>query len=157
MPEFSPLTRSEDDRRELIIWAVACAERVLPIFEAACPNDSRPRDGLAGALAFSRNELRIGQARSLAVACHAAAREATTPAAVAAARACGHAVAVAHMGSHARGLPIYGLKALALAHPDNPTLVSEEDSWQRSNLPVRFTEFIYPGGEIYGPKNLGRP
>jgi hypothetical protein len=35
--ELSPLTRSEDDRRELIVWAVACAERALPLFEQTSP------------------------------------------------------------------------------------------------------------------------
>lgn len=74
--ERSPLTRTEDDRRELIVWAVACAERVLPLFEEASPDDPRPREALAGAMAFSRGELRIGPVRKLAVACHAAAREA---------------------------------------------------------------------------------
>jgi hypothetical protein len=33
--ELSPLTRSEDDRRELVVWAVACSERALPLFEEA--------------------------------------------------------------------------------------------------------------------------
>jgi hypothetical protein len=28
------LTRSEDDRRVLAIWAADCAERTLPVFEA---------------------------------------------------------------------------------------------------------------------------
>lgn len=144
--QLSPLTRSEQDRRELIVWAVACAERLLPLFETVCPDDHRPRDGLEGAMAFARGELRIGLARGLAAACHAAARAAPTPAAVAAARACGHATAVAHMASHARGLPYYGLKAVALAYPDDPGAVEREDAWQRAHVPERFAEYVYPEG-----------
>jgi hypothetical protein len=109
----SPLTRSEDDRRELMVWAVACAERALPLFEEATRGDHRPREALAGAMAFARGELRIGALRRLAVACHAAAREARTPAPTAVARACGQAAAVAHMAAHARAVPSYVLKALA--------------------------------------------
>lgn len=144
--EPSPQTRSEDDRRELIAWAVACAERVLPLFERARPDDPRPREALAGAMSFARGEVRVGVARRLAVACHAAARDAAEPAATAAARACGHAVAVAHMGSHARGLPYYGLRAVALAHPGDPAPVDAEDAWQRAHLPERFVRFVYPEG-----------
>jgi hypothetical protein len=155
--EPSLLTRSEDDRRELIVWAVACAERVLPIFEAARPDDPRPRDALVGALEFSRNERRIGSARSLAVSCHAAARGATLPSAVAAARACGHAVAVAHMGSHARGVPLYALRAVALAHPGEPERVLVEDSWQRSHVPERFALYVYPAGATSDPAELDSP
>jgi len=64
--ERSPLTRSEDDRRVLIAWAVACAERALPLFEEAAPGDDRPREALAGAMAFARGEMRIGVVRQLA-------------------------------------------------------------------------------------------
>jgi hypothetical protein len=67
--ERAPLTRSEDDRRALIVWAVACAERALPLFEEACSGDHRPREALMGAMAFARGELRIGAVRQLAAAC----------------------------------------------------------------------------------------
>jgi len=144
--ELSPLTRSEDDRRELIVWAVACAERTLPLFEAASRSDQRPREALVGAMAFSRGELRIGAVRQLAVACHAAAREAQTPAATAAARACGQAAGVAHMAAHSRAVPSYVLKALALAHPDDPDVLEGERAWQRAHLPEGFTDFVDPAG-----------
>jgi hypothetical protein len=123
------LTLSEDDRRVLAVWAADCAERALPMFERQAPSDTRPRDALDGAHAFARGELRIGQARALAVAAHAAAREVADPAAVAAARATGHAVATAHMASHARGAPAYAAKAAALAAPDDPAAVANEVRW----------------------------
>ena len=86
------LTLSEDDRRVLAVWAADCAERALPMFERQAPSDSRPRDALEGARTFARGELRIGPARVLAVAAHAAAREVADPAAVAAARAGPHGI-----------------------------------------------------------------
>ena len=123
------LTLSEDDRRVLAVWAADCAERTLPLFEAQAPDDTRPRDAIDGARAFARGELRIGPARALAVAAHAAAREVGAPAAVAAARATGHAVAVAHMASHARGVA-YAAIAAGLAAPDDPDAVADEARWQ---------------------------
>ena len=108
------LTLSEDDRRAVAPWAADCAERVLSIFEAAAPGDSRPREAIAGLRAFARDELRIGPARALAAAAHAAARDVADPAAVAAARAAGQATAVAHMAAHARGV-VYAAVAAGLA------------------------------------------
>lgn len=51
------------------------------------------------------------------------------PAAAAAARATGHAAAVAHMGAHARGVPAYAAKAAGLAAPQNPTAAAGEVRW----------------------------
>jgi len=35
------------------------------------------------------------------------------------------------MAAHASGVPLYVLKALALAHPDDPHVLDNEDAWQR--------------------------
>jgi len=127
------LTLSEDDRRVLAVWAADCAERTLPLFEARAPGDTRPRDAIEGARAFARGELRIGPVRTLAVAAHAAAREVGEPAATAAARAAGHAAAVGHMASHARGVA-YAAIAAGLAAPDDPDAVVNEARWQQGHL-----------------------
>ena len=113
----------------LAVWAADCAERTLPLFEGRAPSDTRPREAIDGVRAFARGELRIGPARALAVAAHAAAREVGDPAAVAAARAAGHAVATAHMGSHARGVA-YAAKAAGLAAPGDPGVAAAEARWQ---------------------------
>jgi hypothetical protein len=124
------LTLEEDDRRVLAVWAADCAERTLPLFEAQAPGDTRPREAIQGARSFALGELRIGQARALAVAAHAAARDVGgDPAAVAAARAAGHAVATAHMAAHARGIA-YAAIAAGLAAPGDPTAVETEARWQ---------------------------
>lgn len=125
-----PLTLSEDDRRVLAVWAVDCAERALPLFEAGAPNDSRPRDAIAGLRAFARGQMRIGKVRALAAQAHAAAREIGDPAAVAAARAAGQAAAVAHMAAHARGAAAYAAMAFRSAVPGDPSAVADEVRWQ---------------------------
>lgn len=141
---FSALTRSEEDRRLLIIWAADCAERALYLFEAVQPDDDRPRKAVEGARARARGDVRIGEARKLAFAAHAAAREAVQPGAVAAARACGQAVAVAHMAGHARGAADYAAKAVSLVDPTDPESAQSEIAWQRENVPEKFLSFVYP-------------
>jgi hypothetical protein len=121
----APLTRAEGERRTLAPWVAACAERVLPVFEAAAPDDLRPRAAIEGIRAFGRGELRVGPARALAVAAHAAARSVRDPAASAAARSAGHACATAHMAAHARGVPAYASMAAGEA----------EMAWAIANLP----------------------
>lgn len=51
------------------------------------------------------------------------------PAAVATARAAGHAAAVAHMAAHARGAPAYAAMAVGLASPDHPGAAADEIRW----------------------------
>lgn len=108
------LTLSETDRRALIPWAADCAERVLFLFEAEASGDPRPRQALEGARAFARGCRKVGELRRLATGAHAAAREVVGEPATKAARACGHAAAVAHMASHALGAAAYGFLALQL-------------------------------------------
>jgi hypothetical protein len=129
----SPQTLSEADRRIVAVWAADCAERVLGLFEAEAPEDSRPRDAIARLRAFARGELGVEEARRRFVA-HAAAREVSAPAAVAAARAAGQAASMPHMGAHALGAAAYAAKAAGLAAPDRPEAVSEEIRWQLGRM-----------------------
>lgn len=118
--EPGTLTLSEDERRVLARWAAACAERALHLFETVSPEDHRPRAAIEGARSFAGGELRIAVARRLAAEAHAAARSMDDPAGVAAARAAGHAVAVAHMAAHAVGAPAYAIVALRRSQPEDP-------------------------------------
>jgi hypothetical protein len=129
----SPQTLSEADRRIVALWAADCAERVLGLFEAHASGDSRPRDAIARLRAFARGELGVMEARRQFGA-HAAAREVSAPAAVAAARAAGQAASVPHMGAHALGAAAYAAKAAGLAADDRPEAVSEEIRWQLRHL-----------------------
>jgi len=102
------------DRRAQAARVADCAERVLPYFEEAFPDDDRPRKAIEAARAWARGEIRVGEARTAALAAHAAARfAAERPAACAAARAAGHAAATAHMVGHAPHAAAYAKKAAA--------------------------------------------
>lgn len=137
----SDLTLPEHDRQELIRWTAACARRLLPVFSAERPDDPRPREALDGAVQFADGQLAVGKMRKLAFGCHAAAREASGDASTAVARACGQAVAVAHMAGHSRELARYTKKALA------GTELARELEWQRAHVPERFREYVYPNLE----------
>ncbi len=126
------------DHRLLVRWAASCAQRVLPIFEAELPADARPADAIAVALSWSKGEATVGQARTASIAAHAAARE-TNGAARFAARACGHAVATAHMADHELGAAYYSLLAL---QSKGPIRVRAELDWQLENLPKSLQDLV---------------
>ena len=123
--------------RLLAIWAADCAEHVLPLFNAKCPQDDRPRRAIETARAWSRGQATVDEAREAAFAAHAAARSASDPAAREAARAAGHAVATAHMADHELGAAAYAIKAVRLASTasDGLTAGERECRWQREQLP----------------------
>jgi len=127
-----PLSPAE--HRLLALWAAACAESVLPLYEAAA-SDGRPRNAIALARAWARGGLTFGAAREASLAAHAAAREASAaglgPAAVAAARAAGQAVATAHAADHSLGAALYALKAARAAG----RAVEAERAFQDASLP----------------------
>ncbi len=96
-PEPDGMTLSEEDRRLVGLWAADCAERVLPLFQAKAPSDTRPRQAVEGTRAFALGGRRAGQLRSLAWAAHAAAREVGDPVATAAARVAPYAAATPYI------------------------------------------------------------
>jgi hypothetical protein len=136
-PDRTDLTLPEQDRQELIRWAVACVERLLPVFTAERPEDLRLGDALDGARQFAVGQRGVGPMRELAFGCHAAAREATSAPATAVARACGQAVAVAHMAGHSREIERYTRKALT------GEKLAQELAWQRTHVPPRFRQYVY--------------
>lgn len=56
-------------RRVLHLWACDCAERVLPIFEACCPDDRRPREAIRVSRLYASG---LASEREMADATHAA-------------------------------------------------------------------------------------
>ena len=101
-----------ESHRILARWGADCGMRVLPIFECES-DDPRPRMAIEAALAWSRGEIKTGEAMKASLAAHAAAREASDPPAIAAARAAGQAAGAAHCADHCMGALLYALKALA--------------------------------------------
>lgn len=117
--------------RLLAAWAADCAERVLPLFERHGPDES-PGRAIATARLWAAEKIRVGEAQQAALAAHAAAREADHPAAIATARASGHAAATAHCADHSLGAAHYALKAVT-ANGGSP---EAELSWQIARLPA---------------------
>jgi hypothetical protein len=81
----------DKEHKLLALWVADCAEHVLLLFENHYPQDNRPRKAIAAARAWASNEMKMTAARKFALAAHAAARNATEPEAIAAARSAGHA------------------------------------------------------------------
>ena len=130
----SPQTLSEADRRLVAAWAADCAERALPLFEAEAPGDGRIRALIARTRAFARGEADTAVEIRRRFAGGVASGDRMAPAAAAAARAAGQAVAVCHMGAHALGAAGYAARAVALAHPDRPEAAADEIRWQLDNM-----------------------
>jgi hypothetical protein len=130
----SPQTLSEADRRRVAAWAADCAERVLEVFEAEAPDDERPRQLIARARAFARGELNTAEEIRRRFVGGVSANDVKAPAAAAAARAAGQAVAVCHMGAHALGAAAYAARAAGLANPHRPEVVEEEIRWQLKHM-----------------------
>lgn len=99
------------DHLEAAELALAEARSVLPIFEKAEPDDSRPRDALKALGLWMRGEATVPEVRAAAFAAQDAARETINLPARYAARACGQAAAVAHVIHHAPHAARYAAKA----------------------------------------------
>lgn len=136
-------TLQDADHRLLALWAAACAEHVLGLFEQAHPGDGRPRRAIQQARAWAHGEITMTHAREAAFAAHAAARE-VSGAAREAARAAGHAVAVAHMADHELGAAAYAIRAVrAAADPhDRDDEGRTECHWQREQLPAAIRDLV---------------
>jgi hypothetical protein len=152
------MTLSEEDLRLVGLWAADCAERVLPLFEAKAPTDTRPREAIEGIRAFARGGKRTARLRSLALAALAAAREVGDPVATAAARAAGLAASAAYMhpletldqAKHGLGPAVYGARAREFATADDPGVGDEEIRWaiEHASPAVREVVRRYP---VRGP------
>ena len=125
----------QTDHKVLAAWAMACAERVMPYFEAAFLDDQRPRRALETLQAWiDTGKFSMAIIRKVSLDAHAAAREVGEDSpARSAARAAGQAVATAHVRTHAPGAAAYALQAI---QRDTATeeAVAAERAWQRERL-----------------------
>lgn len=135
--------------RLLSTWAADCAERVLPLFEEES-SDDRPRKAIEVIRAWVRGEVSVGDAQKAAYATHAAAREAKSPAAIAAARAAGQAVATAHFADHSLVAANYALQAVEAASKSP----QEEYAWQVARLPEQVHDLAISGIERRFPQSI---
>jgi hypothetical protein len=126
------------DHKTLAVWAIDCAERVLPYFEEKYPEDHRPRNAIETLQTWINTGLfKMAVIRKASLAAHAAAREVgENNAARAAARAAGQAVATAHVPTHSIGSAIYALQAIYSATDSSEAdiAVAKERDWQYEHL-----------------------
>jgi hypothetical protein len=97
-------------------WCIAYARaHILPLYEKVYPGDARCAHALEAASEWLAGRVKLPYVKNIILnECHAAARACeATPAAQAAARACGQAAASIHTPTHALGLALYGALALA--------------------------------------------
>ncbi|MCF6744677.1 hypothetical protein E9529_10360 [Blastococcus sp. KM273128] len=129
-------TLTDADHHLLAVWAAACAEHVLGLFEAERPDDDRPRAAIEAARAWARGELAMMRARAAGGHAMGAARD-LRGAARHAAYAAGQAGAVAHVAAHDLGAAAYAIKAVRAAAPAGGGVAAglAECRWQREQLP----------------------
>ncbi len=136
-------TLTDSDHRLLAVWAAACAEHVLHLFESVQPADPRPRQAIEQTRAWVRGEITMSQARAAAGAANAAA-SALSGAARHAAYAAGQAAAVAHVAAHELGAAAYAIKAARAAAPrgEGERAGRLECRWQRDQLPAAIRDLV---------------
>ncbi len=136
-------TLTDANHHLLALWAAACAERVLHLFEQAHADDHRPRQALELTRAWVKGEIPMKQAHKAAFAANAAAKG-MPEAARFAALAAGQAVAVAHVAAHELGAAAYAIRAArasVAAHEQEET-GRKECQWQRDQLPDAIRELV---------------
>jgi len=136
-------TLTDADHRLLALWAAACAEHVLPLFEDAAPDDGRPRQAIEAARGWVRGEVPMMRARALGGHAMGAAR-ALRGGPRFAAYAAGQAACVAHVPEHDLGAAAYAIKAARAAVPtaESPQAGRRECLWQRDQLPGHLVHLV---------------
>jgi hypothetical protein len=131
---------SNADKKILAVWAIDCAERVLPYFEKKYPSDLRPRKAIAVLQDWIKTGVfKMSVIRKASLDSHAAAREVREDSpARSAARAAGQTVATAHVKTHSMGSAIYALQAIYRATDikDAEAAIEKEREWQYNHLIV---------------------
>ncbi len=124
------------DHKILALWAIGCAERVMPYFEEKYPEDNRPRKAIEAFQEWIRTrKFNMAVIRKASLDAHSAAREigeGIVPAR-SAARAAGQAVATARVPRHAYGPAIYAQQAVYRATNSIDAALSERN-WQYQHL-----------------------
>ena len=126
------------DHKTLAIWAIDCAERVLPYFEKKYPEDHRPLQAIETLQAWiNTGVFKMTVIRKASLDSHAAARAVGEDSpARSAARAAGQAVATAHVPRHSYGPAVYAQQAIyrATNSSEANAAVAKERNWQYYHL-----------------------
>jgi hypothetical protein len=134
---------TDDDHRLIALWAAACAEHVLPLFEQLQADDPRPRLAIAAARSWVRQELKVMAARAVGGHAMAAARSLSGPAREAV-FAAGQAACVCHVAEHGLGAAAYAIRAVraASSKADRDRVGQAECLWQRQQLPDQIRQLV---------------
>ena len=132
---------TDEDHQLLAVWAAACAEHVLHLFEDEEPTDLRPREAIEAARAWARGQMPMMQARAMGGHAMGAARP-LRGAARFAAFAAGQAACVGHVAEHDLGAAAYAIKAAKTAEPGHSGAAKAERDWQRRQLPDQIRELV---------------
>ena len=144
-------TLTDLDHQLLALWAAACAEHVLPLFESVQPSDPRPRQAIEQTRAWVRGAIKMSQSRAAGGHAMAAARELSGArskdsrlGARHAAYAAGQAAVVAHVAAHELGAAAYAIKAVraAASKGEEERAGRLECQWQRAQLPAAIRELV---------------
>src|SRR6266436_3965177 len=105
---------SKTDHKTLALWAIDCAERVMPYFEETYPQDHRPHQAIETLTTWiATGGFTMAGIRKASLDSHAAAHDVGEDSpARSAARAAGQAVATAHVPRHAYGSAVYAQQAI---------------------------------------------
>jgi hypothetical protein len=136
-------TLTDTDHHLLALWAAACAEHVLGLFESPQPHDPRPRHAIEQVRAWVRGEVTMTHSRAAGGHAMGAARDLRGPARHAA-YAAGQAGAVAHVAAHELGAAAYAIKAVRAAAPagEAERAGRRECRWQRDQLPDAICDLV---------------
>lgn len=134
---------TDADHHRLALWAAACAEHVLGLFEAVAPDDPRPRQAIEATRAWVRGELAMMTTRAAGGHAMGAARP-LRGAARFAAYAAGQAACVAHVPEHDLGAAAYAIKAVRAAAPaaESEAAGRAECAWQQDRLPPEVRDLV---------------
>ena len=105
---------TDEHHQLLALWAAACAEHVVTLFESECPSDPRPRAAIEATRAWARGEMAMMTARAQGGHAMGAARP-LRGAARYAAYSAGQAACVAHVAEHDLGAAAYAIRAVQMA------------------------------------------
>ena len=130
-------TLTDSDHQLLALWAAACAEHVLDLFESAQPEDPRPRQAIEHARAWVRGEVKMMQGSRGGRAGVQWAR----PETCAEQHGTLHTLRarpgpVAHVAAHELGAAAYAIKAARAAAPEGEGEAAgrRECRWQRDQV-----------------------
>jgi hypothetical protein len=134
---------TDADHHLLALWAAECAEHVLRLFEAARPDDVRPRRAIAAARSWAAGAMSMMEARAAGGHAMGAARD-LRGAPRFAAYSAGQAAVVAHVAEHDLGAAAYAIKAAVAAASSGKDEVARraECRWQRERLPRSVRELV---------------